>query len=204
MNFNSTHVVEEMKNVLRFWVKKGAAGFRVDATDHIFEAFDFRDQPLSGKTNDTKDYGYHLHIATRDQPANFEIVYQWREVLDSLKSVNGGYSKILMAETYANNSHMQSFFQSPDGKRQGANVPLNNLLIDRTTEYTNASELKALVDYGLKYVPEGKWVSWIVSNHDKHRIGTKMGEGKIDCYNTLVMTLPGIAITYQVILILSL
>lgn len=187
-----------MKTVLRFWVKKGAAGFRVDATDHIFEDFQFRDELWSGKTNDSKDYGYLKQDRTRDQPANFDMVYQWREVMDSLKSLNGGYSKILMIETYSNASHMRNFFESPDGKRQGSNVPLNNVLVDDSDEFTNAAELKEMIDYALKYVPAGKWTSWIVGNHDKQRIANKMGEGRVDIWNTVVMTLPGVAITYQV------
>lgn len=55
-----------MKNVLRFWVKKGAAGFRVDATDHILEDEQFRDEPLSGVTNDTDSYEYTMKIYTRN------------------------------------------------------------------------------------------------------------------------------------------
>lgn len=199
LNFNSAHVVEEMKNVLRFWVKKGAAGVRLDATDHIYEAADFHDEPLSGTTNDPKDYLYLKHTATRDQVENLNMIYDWRDVLDSLKSENGGYSKVLMAESYANTSFMRNFFESPDGKRQGIMVPLNGLLIDNVTEYSNATQLKYLIDHGLSFVPDGKWCSWVVGNHDQDRVGSKLGEGRIDLYNTLIMTLPGVAITYQVI-----
>lgn len=67
LNFRNAHVVKEMKNIMLFWLKKGAAGFRVDAINFLFEAADFRDEPLSGKTNDSLAYDYTLHHAVSDQ-----------------------------------------------------------------------------------------------------------------------------------------
>lgn len=67
LNYRNPRVVEEMKNVIRFWLKKGASGFRVDAINHLFEAADLRNEPLSGITDDPKAYKYTLHHATRDQ-----------------------------------------------------------------------------------------------------------------------------------------
>lgn len=66
LNYRNPKVVEEMKNVIRFWLKKGAAGFRVDAINHLFEAADFRDEPLSGKTSDPLAYHYTSKHFTRD------------------------------------------------------------------------------------------------------------------------------------------
>lgn len=126
------------------------------------------------------------------------MVYQWREVLDAMKEENGGYSKILMTEAYSNNTFLRKFYQSDDDTRQGSHVPLNFALIDEITEYTTAADFKTLIDDRLVGIPDGKWVSWIIGNHDQYRIGTRMGEGRIDCFLTLVMTLPGVAITYQV------
>lgn len=125
-------------------------------------------------------------------------MYQWRDVLDSLYNESGGYTKILMTETYSNNSVYKRYYQTDDGKRQGSHVPLNHILIMNITEYFTADDIKRLVDYGLGGVPDGKFASWILGNHDRRRIGSIVGEGKIDSYLTLVMTLPGVAITYQV------
>lgn len=35
VNYLNSRVVEEMENVIRFWWKKGAAGFRVDGINHF-------------------------------------------------------------------------------------------------------------------------------------------------------------------------
>lgn len=54
-----------MKNVLRFWLEKGASGFRVDAVNHLFEVEDLRDEPIDNP-EDNLSYGYtHKHY-TKD------------------------------------------------------------------------------------------------------------------------------------------
>lgn len=65
LNFRSQAVVDEMKNVLSFWLDKGASGFRVDAVSHLFEDRDFRDEPIDN-TNDPLSYEYTRHDYTKD------------------------------------------------------------------------------------------------------------------------------------------
>lgn len=50
LDFRNPDVIEEMSNVLRFWLKKGASGFRMDALNFLFEFEDLRDEPLSEVT----------------------------------------------------------------------------------------------------------------------------------------------------------
>lgn len=87
-----------MKKVLKFWLDKGVAGFRVDAITHMYElaaAADnsLPDEPVSGNTNDTSDYQYLRHIYTTDQNETFELVYEWREYLDQYVKEKGGQTK---------------------------------------------------------------------------------------------------------------
>lgn len=55
-----------MKDVLTFWMDKGADGFRVDAVNHLFEDPAFRDEPLSGETENVNDNSYLTHLYTKD------------------------------------------------------------------------------------------------------------------------------------------
>lgn len=57
LNFRNQDVVDEMKEVLRFWLRKGTDGFRIDAIPFIFESDEnehgwYDDEPRSGECND--------------------------------------------------------------------------------------------------------------------------------------------------------
>lgn len=65
--------------MLRFWLKRGVSGFRIDAVPHLFEVKPneqsrLPDEPLSGNTKDPEDYGYLKHIFTVDQPETIDMV----------------------------------------------------------------------------------------------------------------------------------
>nr|WP_318033427.1 alpha-amylase family glycosyl hydrolase [Mycoplasmopsis cynos] len=47
LNLNNPDVIEELKNVHRFWAKKGIDGFRYDAFYHYFDS----NNPIKGKSN---------------------------------------------------------------------------------------------------------------------------------------------------------
>jgi alpha-glucosidase len=68
---------------LRFWLDKGADGFRLDAVPHLMEDPEFRDEPLSNDPNFTPDqWGSLTHIHTTDLPELYNIIYTFREVVD--------------------------------------------------------------------------------------------------------------------------
>lgn len=80
LNYRNPRVVQEMKDVLRFWLEKGAGGFRIDAINFLYEVEDFRDEPLSGWTDDPNSYAYTHHDYTKDLVSNLieaiRYVYQ--------------------------------------------------------------------------------------------------------------------------------
>lgn len=198
MNYRNPAVVEEMKNVLRFWLKKGAGGFRIDAVNHLFEVADLRDEPLSGWTNDPYSYAYTDHHYTKDLDEMYDMVYQWRKVLNDFQKEHGGDARIMMTEAYSNTTFLQKFFGSADGKQEGSHMPFNFALITDLNEFSSAHDFKRVIEERLSIVPDGKYTNWVIGNHDQPRVGSRYGESKIDGLITLVMTLPGIAVTYMV------
>ena len=68
MNYWNPAIIQEMKNILKFWTDKGVDGFRMDAVPFLFEDQEFKDEPLSGKTDDPEDYNYLNHIYTWNFP----------------------------------------------------------------------------------------------------------------------------------------
>lgn len=126
------------------------------------------------------------------------MVYQWRDLLDEFKAQNGGDTRIMMTEGDCNTTIIMKYFQSDDGKRQGSHMPFNFALILNLDEYSTAHHFKRVIDERYYATPEGHRMNWILGNHDQPRVGSRYGEGMIDALLTLVMTLPGIAVTYMV------
>lgn len=66
LNYRNRRVINEMRQVLEFWLKKGVSGFRIDAANHLFEDSRFRDEPRTQWGSDPNAYDYLEHIYTKD------------------------------------------------------------------------------------------------------------------------------------------
>lgn len=167
LNYRNPEVVEEMKNVIRFWLDKGIAGFRVDAIAHLFEVDKtlfggkYPDEPLAqNREIDPDNYDYLDHIYTKDHEETFEMVYQWRDVLDEYKAKDG-FTRVMMTEAYSSPQITMKYFG--DGVRAGAQMPFNFVLISDVSGSSTAAELKYALDKFLTFKPVDKLANWVVS-----------------------------------------
>jgi alpha-glucosidase len=94
INYRDPRLVQEMKDVLSYWLLKGVAGFRIDIIVCLFEAMNadgsFPDEPIDNPQCDFNDPCYLNHIYTQDQNETFYMAYEWRALLDKFKADNGG------------------------------------------------------------------------------------------------------------------
>ncbi|CAO1372653.1 unnamed protein product [Diamesa tonsa] len=197
LNYRNSKVIKTMQNVLRFWLAKGVSGFRVDAVNHLFEAEDLRDEPKTSTDPDPLSYGYLNHWFTKDLPEVYDIVYQWREVLDDWQVTYGGETRIMMTEAYANITYTMKYYESDDGKRKGSHLPFNFLLISDLNKDSTAQDFVHTISKWMNFMPAGETANWVLGNHDKPRFGSRYGTKRIDGLLTLLMTLPGVAVTYN-------
>lgn len=201
LNYRSSKLVQEMKDVLIYWMLKGVAGFRIDIIVCLFERMfsngTFPDEPIGDKNCDYNDPCYLDHIYTQDQNETFDMAFQWRELLDNFKITYGGDTRIMMTESYSDVNKAQRFYG--DGNRKGSYVPFNFEIIKNINENSTAKDYKRIIDSWLDNMPkrEGIQANWVIGNHDQHRAATRLGVNRGDLVNILVQTLPGIAITYQ-------
>ncbi|XP_017868309.1 PREDICTED: maltase A3 [Drosophila arizonae] len=197
LNYRNPKVRETMKNVLRFWLSKGVAGFRIDAVPSVFEiapdaAGQYRDEPRNEWVNDPDDYGYLQHIYTVDQPETVAMVYDWRAVLDEFKE---GDERILLAETYSPIDIVMQYYGNATA--QGAQLPFNFLLITEISNNSNANDYARTIQKWLQHMPKGRTANWVLGNHDQWRVGSRLGADRVDMLNMLITTLPGASVTYQ-------
>lgn len=198
-NYRSPKVFDEMKKVMEFWLSKGFAGFYVNAVNALYKDEQFRDEPLSHKTDDPKSYDYTEHIYTENVPETFEMVYKFREIIDNFFERNGGsFKPILMTETYANKNEYIKYFGSEDGKKEGSQIPFNFVMLDKLNETSTANDFKEVIDGHVSFINNRQRLNWVIGNHDHSRVASRFRPEKTDALLTFAMTLPGVAITYQV------
>ena len=141
---------------MRFWLVMGVDGFRVDAIPHLFEDERLRDEPLSGKIDDPDNYGYLDHIYTKDMPKNYEMIRQWRDVIDEY-SKEDNVSRVMMVEAYTNEELTMKYYDF------GAHFPFNFNFITGVNENSTASDFKNVIDRWMSNMPEGATANWVVS-----------------------------------------
>jgi alpha-glucosidase len=177
LNYRNPKVVEEMKNVLRFWLDKGVAGFRIDAVPNLFEvdkdaSGNYPDEPKSNNTGDPDDPAYLTHIYTQDQPETIDMVYQWRAVMDEYQQQHGGDARVIMTETYSPIDIVMQYYGNQTAK--GAHMPFNFQLIINIKNDSTAEDYKSVADSWMSKMPSNGRANWVVSINKK-----KLGFGSV-------------------------
>lgn len=200
LNYRNPKVKTYMNDVLRFWLKKGVSGFRVDAVPHIFEIAadsnkNYPNEPRNNWVTDPDDYGYLEHIYTTNQPETVQLVYEWRKILDDFKDEYGGEERILMIESWSNVDIVMEYYGNET--IEGAQIPFNFLIISYLTNDSNAYDYDEVINTWMEKMPKGRTANWVLGNHDKSRVGSRMGNDRIDMLNMLIKLLPGCSVTYE-------
>lgn len=198
LNFRNNEVIKEMKDVLRFWLNKGVAGFRVDAIPHLFEIQadedgNYPDEPLSGNCADEEEaHCYLSHVYTQNYPETIDMVYQWREVLDEFKD----FPRIMMTEAYTSLDTIMKYFGNETV--EGSHIPFNFEVLTGINSKSVGMDVKKVTEHYLNHLPIGRSGNWVLGNHDQRRIVSRLGgEERADLFNFFLQTMPGHAITYQ-------
>ncbi|CAH0726163.1 unnamed protein product, partial [Brenthis ino] len=201
LNYRNPDVLNEMKDIISFWLEKGVAGFRVDAVNCLFEVDKnlfggkYPDEPPSGRTDvDAGSFDSLAHIYTKDQNETYYVVYDWRDVCDEYAKKDG-LTRVMMTEVYATIQNVVKYFG--EGDRNGAQMPFNFDLITDVDASSSAADIKRAVDKFLTYKPLDKDANWVVGNHDNSRMATRYGPSLVDGINMVVLLLPGVGVTYM-------
>lgn len=107
LNYRNQDVVDEMKETLRFWYRKGVDGFRIDAVPFIFEGQEndkgyYDDEPRSNECND-------------DPEVNSTIFFlKWLLCRDILLCLLKLISVILQASCYLNHTQTKDLDETFD------------------------------------------------------------------------------------------
>ncbi|XP_065204698.1 maltase 2-like [Planococcus citri] len=198
LNYRYDKLVEEMMNVIRFWLDKGVDGFRMDAVIHLVEDYRFLDEPIvtnllfSGKPA----YVAFDHKYTQCLPETYEMFHQFRELADSYKEKDG-QTRVIMLEigTMPTIENTMRFYGNKSYPI--SHIPFNFLLMDFLNDTSTAQDFHYYINQWMDNMPEGQWPNWMLGNHDRIRIADRYVPSSVDSMNTLLLLLPGTPVSYN-------
>jgi len=194
LNWGNPEVVEAMKKVMRFWFDRGLDGFRLDSANYIWKQKHFMDEPENPNFVDGKMEKYLSlsHIYTKDQDEVFPILEELSRV-----SHEYGKNKYLIVEAYPNVwgrdaiVSYQKYYERLD----------SNIIAPFNFEFIflpwDAEEYRAFIDAYLLVMADRHQPLFVLGNHDRPRIASRLGEDQARVAAMLILTLPGIPIIYN-------
>jgi alpha-glucosidase len=183
LNYRNPDVVAALEDTLRFWLDRGVDGFRVDVMWLMIKDPTFRDEPADPRWDGVNPHNSLQHIYTADQPEVHEIVRRMRRVLDAYDD------RMMVGEIYLPNEQLVTYY----GRGDESHLPFNFQLIDTPWK---ADVVRRAVDAYEVALPPDAWPNWVLSNHDRHRVATRIGAAQARVANMLLLTLRGTPTTY--------
>jgi alpha-glucosidase len=180
LNWRNPEVRSAMSDVLRFWMRRGVDGFRVDASAVLIEDALLRDDPVDPEADDSKPPPQRLkRIFSDDRPESMSCIEHLRQVIDEFDS------RVLCGEVQGKIDRIGHFYGNDQPR---LHLPLNFCLLDSPWD---ALSLQATIDAYLNAIPDHAWPDWVIGGHDKHRIAAKTGQAQARILAMLVLTLKG-------------
>jgi alpha-glucosidase len=183
LNWAHPEVRAAMEDVLRFWMERGVDGFRVDVAHGL------------GKDPALPDLPSELRAlpaaSVNDDPATHPILAGLRSVVDAWPSPP---ARMMVGEVYLpTTAQVSRYYGTPA-------YPELHLSFNFPPLFApwDAAAWKACIDeVTARLDPAGAWPTWVLSNHDQPRHGTRYGsEAVARAAAVLLLTLRGTPFLY--------
>ena len=187
LNWRNPAVRRAMGDVLRFWMRRGVDGFRVDVIWLLAEDDRFLDEPENpGWTPASVEHARLQHIYTQDQPETHAYIRELRQVLDEYDD------RMMVGEIYLPVEQLLPYAGTP--AEPMVHLPFNFHLILLPW---SAGVVRDFADrYDAACVAAGSWPNWVLGNHDQHRFKSRVGAAQYRVAQTLLLTLRGTPTVY--------
>jgi alpha-glucosidase len=196
LDWRNPEVGDMFVDVLRFWLDRGADGFRVDVAHGLFKEASLRDQVLEAGAANSEPKESMVARTLRDepmwdQPEVHDVYRRWHDVLASYDG-----DRMDVAEAWTQTPQSMAAFVRPDEMSQAFNFSW--LLAD-----WSATEFADVVTGTFAALDEvGASPTWVLSNHDVVRHPTRYGGGatglaRARAATLTMLALPGSSYLYQ-------
>ena len=165
LNWRNPEVHAAMDGVLDFWMKRGVAGFRIDAVSRLFEDPEMRDDPYMPGYNVYGDRNIR-HKYTDDLPEVHEVLREVRRVVDKYPG-----DPVLVTE--ADEPSIQELTRMY-GHDDEVQLPMDFQIAD--VNELSAPRFRKLFDEVENNTAHGQ-PEYFFSNHDQPRQWDRYGDG---------------------------
>jgi alpha-glucosidase len=187
LNWRNPEVAGAMFDVLRFWLRRGVDGFRVDVIWHVIKDDQFRDNPPNPDFKEgMPPHRQLLATYSTDRPEVHQVIAGMRQVLDEFPG------RLLIGEIYLPVERLVTYYGAHGS--DGVHLPFNFQLLLLPWKARVIDD--AIRAYEAALPPHG-WPNWVLGNHDRPRVATRVGgEAQARVAAVLLLTLRGTPTIY--------
>jgi len=185
LNWRNPSVREAMYEIMRFWLRKGVDGFRIDVLWHLLKDDQFRDNPPNPDVQPgDPPHRALLPLHTADLPEMQDLIAEMRGVADEFDA------RVLIGETYLPIERLVAYYGRD---LRGVHLPFNFSLLGANWQ---ARAIARLIDEYEAALPKGGWPNWVLGNHDRPRVASRVGAEQARVAAMLLLTLRGTPTIY--------
>ncbi len=195
LNWRNPEVKAAMLETLRFWMRRGVDGFRMDVIGLIIKDAELRDNPVNPNAPANlpeNDLFSRLHqVYNMDQDEVHDVLREIRAVLDEFPDRCG------IGELWGPLDRWVKYYGAHG---EELHMPFNFRLMDGmgfNTGVWDAQQMRGIVDAMEAALPDFAWPNYVLGNHDRMRMVTRFGgEAQARVAAMLLLTLRGTPTLY--------
>lgn len=189
LNWRNPELEQAMYETLRFWLRRGVDGFRMDVISLIIKDTALRDNPVNPNADPNlrpNDLFSRLHQTyNMDQDDVHPYIRRIRQVLDEFPDRCG------IGELWGDLPRWVRYYGEHG---EGLHMPFNFRLIP---EPWQADAMRASVDRMEAFLPSFAWPNYVLGNHDQPRLASRYGgQAQARAAAMLLLTLRGTPTLY--------
>jgi alpha-glucosidase len=189
LNWWNDEVRDTFDGILRFWLDRDVAGFRIDVANGIVKDRELRDNPPVTDEDDPRLRALGLRpVFNMNRPEVHDVFRRWRTLVDGYRP-----ERILLGETWVLDlKQLVRFYgNGNDQLHLAMNFPFLFAGF--------GPGMRAVVEAAEAGLPSGAWSAWHGSSHDSGRFPTRWCGGdprKVRAAMLVLLTLRGTPLLY--------
>jgi alpha-glucosidase len=190
LNWENPELRAQMMDAIRFWLKMGVDGIRVDAVDWMAKDRQFRDNPPNPHYKPGIDDPYHEYerLYNQEAPQLFEYLHEMATVV---KEAPDGF---MVTETYPDRRNIAQRYHALYEKYLAeVSAPFN---FEGIKLPWSAMAFKTFIDEFQAGLKPHHLPIYVLGNHDNSRLASRIGPKAARTAALMQLTLPGVAFIY--------